>query len=139
MSDCTRRFELGLPLLSGLDMGALMSAHDRLKKGEPQGLTDFISALGTIGETHVMRRLATIQLASDEDLSKIEVDKKFRAKLEEAQAQAPFGESARAAFGFFGGLMASLGVSLPSSAEDPTEEDQTTESMSPEGSPLGSS
>jgi hypothetical protein len=138
MEGSTRRFELGLPLFKGLDMGALMGAQSRLHAGDPKGITEFVITLGEAGEARTLRKLAAIWTASDDDLQKAEQDAAFRVQLEEAAAQKPFPESVKATFDFFAGLMASLGASLASS-EPEGESAPNNLATSPAASPSAGS
>lgn len=138
-------------------MGGLLAAHAKLsaKAANPEvesteeelaklqttqmaGVSEFITILGSAGDSKTFRRLAAIQTASDEDLAKAESNPAFRAELEELQAEKPFGESARAAFGFFGGLMGSLDGSLGSSS-GPSEDLKASGSVSPDDTPSANS
>jgi len=138
MEGTTRRFELGLPLFRGLDMGGLLAAQERLSSGDPKGLTDLVTTLGAVGEARTLRKLAALWVATEEELRQAEQDPAFRAQLEETAAMKPFPESVKAAFDFFGGLMASLGASLGSS-ETTGESVSDEASMSPDAAPSADS
>jgi hypothetical protein len=126
----TRRFEMGMPHLADLDLGAIFSAQARLEKGEMEGLTGLLRAFSGMGETRVVRRLAAIWGATDLELKQAEVQPQVLAELEERQALRPYGDSLKDAMGFFSGLMTSLGASLVSSPLTGTT--TTTPQESPE-------
>ena len=138
-SHSTRRYELGMPLFAGLDLGALVASQLRLQRGEPEGLGDLARTLAGMGDTRSIRRLAALWTATEEELKKAEMDAPFRESLEDAAALRPFGESVKAAFDFFGGLMALLGASLVSSDPAKTTEETPASPVSPEGSLSGDS
>ena len=116
-----RRFELGLPLFSGLDLGLIFEAQEKLKKQDLAGLSTFISALGSAGKTHTIRKLAAIWAASDLELEQAEVDEKFMAKLEAQAANRLFSETFKDAMDFHSALFGLLGVS-PASSGNETEQ-----------------
>jgi hypothetical protein len=119
----TVHMEHGLPLLAGLDLGALMGAQDRLAKGDQAAIADVLGALGTAGNLRTIRKLSAVVNATAEELLAAELDPKKLATMEGAAALKPFGETFRDALGFFSAWAASLGSPLGSSE---TEEGKGT-------------
>lgn len=112
----TVHMEHGLPLLSGLDLGVLMGAQDRMAQGDQTAIVDVLKSLGSAGELRTIRKLSAVVRASAEELLAAELDPKKLAILEGSAALRPFGETFQDALGFFGSWAASLG-SLRDSSE----------------------
>ena len=117
--ESTRRFEMGLPLFAGLDLGLILEAQARLEKGEFQGLTALLETLGKTGTLRTLRKLAAIWDATEIELRTAEGDPAILAALEALAADKPFAETFKAAMDFQLALWRALGVS-PASSE-PTE------------------
>jgi len=111
----TVHMEHGLPLLAGLELGALMGAQDRLAAGDHSAISDVLGALGTAGGLRTMRKLSAVARASAEELLAAELDPKKLAAMEAAAALRPFGETFQDALGFFSEWAASLGAPRVSS------------------------
>jgi hypothetical protein len=111
----TRKFEMGLPLFSGLDLGLILEAQAALQEGKFSGLTNLIRTLGESGKLHTIRKLAAIWTATDIELKSAEADPKVMAELEDLAAAKPFNECFKAAMDFHAALWESLGVSPVSS------------------------
>lgn len=112
----TRRLEHGLPLFAELDLGVILEAQFRVKKGDFTGLTKLMTVLGQTGKLRTIRKLAAIFQATDLELEQAEVDPTFMAKLEAQAATRPFAETFRDAMDFNSALWACLGVTPSSSA-----------------------
>ena len=115
-SHTTRRFEMGLPLFAGLDLGLILEAQAKISKGEFQGLSALVETLGKAGHLKTVRKLAAIWTASDIELKIAEGNPAILAELEEKKAELPFRETFEAAMAFQSALWESLGVSPVSSA-----------------------
>jgi len=111
----TRRFEMGLPLFGGLDLGLIMGAQVKLKSGDFQGLSAMVETLGKAGALHTIRKLAAIWTASKIELKEAESNPAIMAELEDRAAAAPFAESFKAAMDFQSALWERLGVTPDSS------------------------
>lgn len=118
----TAHMEHGLPLLSGMDLGALMGAQD------PSAL---LEVLGKAGGDRVIRRLGLVQRATVADLLEMESSPKKAAEMEADAAGRPYAENFADALRFFGELGSSL-AALTSS--DPAEADSQQDQHQPEGS-----
>ena len=112
---CLRRFEHGLPLFSGLDIGLLIEAQVRLQSGDFGGLTSIILAVGKAAELRTIRRLSAIWRATDVELEAAERDPVVMAALEAEAARRTFKEGFQDTLDFFAGLGESLGFSPVSS------------------------
>jgi hypothetical protein len=120
MNQSTRRFELGLPLFAGLDLGLLMEAQAQVNRQEFAGLTTFVTTLAETGKLRTIRKLAAIWKASDLELKLAESDSSVMSALEDAAAERPFTETFKDAWDFQSALWESLGVTLESSSDAPT-------------------
>lgn len=116
-SESTRRFEMGLPLFAGLDLGALLDAQAQIQRGEFSGLSKIVATLGSTGQLLTIRKLATIYTATDLELYRSETDPTVILKLEEATAERPFRDTFADAMDFQGALWNALGISPISSEE----------------------
>lgn len=111
----TRRFELGLPLFSGLDLGAIAGAQVRIGERDLSGLTDFVKILSNAATAKTVRKLAAIWKAPESMLKLAETDPAVMAALENDAADASFAEMFQAAMDFQSALWTSLGVTPASS------------------------
>ncbi len=111
----TVHMEHGLPLLAGLNLGALMGAQGRLAQGDEAAISDVLGALGSAGELRTIRKLSAVVNASAEELLAAELDPKKLVAMEGAAALRPFGETFKDALGFFTAWAGSLGT-LPDSS-----------------------
>ena len=117
-----RRFELGLPLLGGLDLGTIMKAQSELVKGNIAGLASFIEAMGKSGEIKALRKISAIWTASDIELEMAERDLHAMEALEERAASRPFLAAFQSALDFQLALFDALGVqisSVPAAVTEP--------------------
>lgn len=135
LSQTTRRFELGLPLFSGLDLGLLIEAQEQIRAKDFRGLSGFITTLGKTGASKSVRKLAAIYRATDLELKMAEVTPSVMEALEQAAAERPFLETFADAMDFLLALFASLGVS-PGSFEAAPK--QTTKPKKGKGASAGS-
>jgi hypothetical protein len=119
MNQSTRRFELGLPLFAGLDLGLLMEAQAQVNRQEFAGLTTFVTTLAETGKLRTIRKLAAIWRASDIELKMAETDSSVMSALEDGAAERPFTETFKDAWDFQSALWESLGVTLESSSDAP--------------------
>ena len=74
MQQSTRKFETGLPLFSGLDLGLILDAQAQIKRNEFHGLTAMVETLGKTGSMKIIRKLAAIWKASDIELKAAEAN-----------------------------------------------------------------
>lgn len=111
----TRRFELGLPLFSGLDLGGILQAKADLEAGKIEGLSTFMQTLGKAGELKVLRKLGGIWTATDLELKQAESSPEVLTELASNAADRPFAEVFGDAMAFQSALWASLGLSVGSS------------------------
>lgn len=120
--------EHGLPLMSGLDLGRIISAQERFEQQDPSAIADALQALGTAGELRTIRKLSAVVNASAEDLLESERNPAKLAEMENAAALRPFAETFADALRFFSEWAASLGAPRASSEtqeanpEDPDAE-----------------
>ena len=77
MQQSTRKFETGLPLFSGLDLGLILDAQAQIKRNEFHGLTAMVETLGKTGSLKVIRKRSAIWTASDVELKAAEADPKL--------------------------------------------------------------
>lgn len=122
----TAHMEHGLPLVSGLDLDALMGA---------QVPADLLETLAKAGQMRTIRRLSLVHRATVEDLLESEVNPVKLREMEKAAAFRPYPETFRDALDFFAQLGPSL-AALKSSAE-PEAEGQPVEQPQPGDSPSG--
>ena len=130
----TRRFELGLPLFAGLDLGQIIGAQVRLAKGDFAGLSGMVETLGKAGQLRVIRKLAAIWTASEIEVRQAEARPEVMAELEERAAEKPFTQTFQDAMAFQSALWDTLGVS-PASSE--TMEPTATKGENSDGSLSG--
>lgn len=112
----TRRFEMGLPLFSGLDLGSIAKAQIQIESRDLAGLTEFVSILANAATARTIRKLAAIWQAPESLLKLAETDPAIMAALESDSADAPFSEMFKAAMDFQSALWQSLGATPASSA-----------------------
>ena len=122
----TRRFELGLPLFAGLDLGLILQSQEKIAKQEFEGLTSFIKTLGETGQLRTIRKLSAIWTATEIELEMAENDPKIMKSLEDNAAKKMFSETFNDAMTFVGSLWEQLGLHLGSSVQAPeaTPEDK---------------
>ncbi|BDU72908.1 hypothetical protein [Mesoterricola silvestris] len=114
-SQSTRRYEMALPLFSGLDLSLLLEAQAQIKSQDVKGLTKLITTLGPAGTSKTVRKLVAIYRATDLELKKAEADPEMRKEMEERVSEVPFKEAFTDAMTFLTALFESLGLTLGSS------------------------
>ena len=114
----TRRFEMGLPLFSGLDLGKIAEVQVRIQNRDITGLSDFVKIMANAAVSQTIRKLAAIWGATDVELKLAESDPSVMALLEAKVADQPFADSFQAAMDFQSALWTSLGVTPASSVPD---------------------
>lgn len=111
----TRRFEMGLPLFGGLDLGLIATSQDQIGDGSLDGLTSFVSLLAGAAKIGTVRKLSAIWTAPDGLLKLAESDPAVLATLEAEVADKPFSEAFADAMAFQSALWKSLGATPVSS------------------------
>lgn len=129
-SETTRRYEMGLPLFSGLDLGLLLEAQAQIERKEFKGLSGLISTLAAAGTGKTIRKLAAIYRATEVELKAAEANSKTMAELEERTAEVPFNETFRDAMAFLVALLGSLGLT-PDSSGGEGAANETTKAEKP--------
>jgi hypothetical protein len=155
----TIQLEHGLPILAELDLEPLLAAFASLDKlpigedgqfrlrevsfkpGDLAGFLPILKTLGKAGQGRLLRRLAAVAKATDDELLEAEADPAKLKALEAATARAGFQDSLVEVFGFFAraGLSASPS---PGSSEGQAEQTGDTGGQAePQaaGSPSGDS
>jgi hypothetical protein len=119
----TRKFETGLPLFSGLDLGVIYDAQAQITKGDFHGLTAMVETLAKTGSLKTIRKLSAIWTASEIELKAAEANPELMAQLEERAAERPFNETFQEAMDFHVALLSALGIIPVSSAPaEPTKD-----------------
>lgn len=162
--DC-RRFEHGLQHFGDIDIKVFIDMEARSQKiqkelraavaqAEAEGvpfeegpftqrladvMADMPGALAKAGKLKSLRKLAAIWRATDEELRLSETDPRVMARLEEAVARGSFHSAYKDALAFHSELLASLGGSPGSSANQTAapEESGKSEESDKAGSPSG--
>lgn len=128
MDMLTVHMEHGLPLMSGLDLGLILSAQERFEQHDQSAIMDALQALGKAGGLRTIRKLSAVVNASAEDLLESELAPAKWDEMEKAAALRPFAETFADALRFFSEWAASLGAprasseSQEASPEDPNAE-----------------
>jgi hypothetical protein len=133
----TAHFENAAPLLVDLDLGALLTARERLEAGEEAALADLMNTLALAGKSRAFRKLAAIAGASVEDILAAETSPAGFQDMERAAAVRPFLEVFQEAMGFFSALVPSPS-GIPASLNPPAGE-AAAEPKAPESIPSAAS
>lgn len=129
ISETTRRFEHGIPLLATLSPQTLLRAWGQVVEQNPLGLLDLITGLGPACDTRTLRRLSAIYRATDSQLLRAESDPSVLKALEEDAAERSLKECFDDAMSFFIGAAEQLGITLGYSAAAETEAEKTKEAV----------
>jgi len=132
--DLTKLFDAFLTLKANLPEGALDSEEDgsilKAVAGSPQVLRlllPILQTMGEIGTARIMRRIAAVVRASDDELLAAERDPAKLAALEAEAAKLPYLEAGMDVVRFFARLGLSIAVSLPSLEGEGETEQGTSE------------
>jgi len=106
----TRRFEMGLPYLAGLDLGLLFEAQAQMGKGDNQGLTTLISTLAAAGKLQIIRRISAISTATEVELKAAENNPQVMDDLVSLASDRLFVDAFKQTMAFAEELFLSLGV-----------------------------
>jgi hypothetical protein len=94
--------EHALPLMAELDLPRCFEAFERLQKQkDPAALSDLITAVGSVGQSRLIRRLGAVVFATAEELLAAEEDPAAQKALELRAAQKPFMETFKTVMAFF--------------------------------------
>ncbi len=94
--------EHALPLMAELDLPRCFEAFERLQKHkDPSALSDLILAVGSVGQSRLIRRLGAVVFATADELLEAEEDPSMQRALELRAAQKPFLETFKTVMTFF--------------------------------------